>query len=156
MGLIKEVKPPFRQSDLDNRKLVIKMLRAEDRLFFSDEGQKHLLEHGGLGSLEANKVFQRKILDQFGFSCDADSLKMYRSVIHRYYRNALDYDQEVLNSVVYLRENRLLYYKTVKPKIGDKYTDIELLNTDRCSVKMSEIINRCQKPYIIFGAFSLS
>jgi len=153
MGRQKEGLRPFTQEDLHNRELVLKMLRAEDQLFMSELGQEHLTNHGGLYSLEGNKVLQREILKQHGFTYDDDSLHYYRSVIHEYYNSPTDYDEDVMNSVVYLRENRLLYYTTPKPQPGDSFIDVDLLTLNKNKVKLSSLLT---KPRTLVAAFSVS
>jgi len=37
----------FTYIDLCNRKLMLNMLRAEDKLYMSERGQKHITYHGG-------------------------------------------------------------------------------------------------------------
>lgn len=149
---------PFTKEDLHNRDLVLTMLKAEDELFMSDLGQEHLRRHGGIYTIESNKVMQREILKQHGFLTDDDSLSNYRSVIHVYYRSPTDYDKEVMNSVVYLRENHLLYYPTVKPQPGQDYIDVELLTLDgQSKVKLSELMKEDKgKNNLLVAAFSVS
>lgn len=155
MGIIKKILIPFTQQHLKDRKLMLSLLKQEDDLFLSDLGQNHMTLHGGLYSLENNKALQRKVLLDNGFQTDDTSLKNYRSVIHHYYHSATDYDKEIMNSVVYLRENRLLYYTTPKPQAGDHLIDLDVLDlTGNHKVTLSSLIS--QKPYTILAAFSTS
>lgn len=157
MGRQKEGLKPFTRDDLHNRALILEMLQAEDNLFMSELGQEHLTHHGGLYSLEVNRVLQREILAQYGFQSDDESLSNYRSIIHVYYRSPTDYDHEVMNSVVYLRENRLLYYKTTKPQQGEPFVDVEILSLDgKDKVKLSQLIMDSTKPRMLVAAFSTS
>lgn len=156
MGLIKDNLVPFREEQLKNRKLVLGMLRAEDKLYMSDLGQEHINSHGGIYSLESGKIIQRAILKRFGYQYDDESLKNYRSVIHHYYKSPHDYDKEVMSSVVYLRENRLLYYKTPLPCVGDIYKDVPLTDLKGNVINLSDIIKGSLKKFVILAAYSLN
>lgn len=157
MGKQSDGLKPFTIDDLYNRKLMLEMLRKEDELFMSKLGQEHLTQHGGLTSLEGNKVLQRDILNRFGYLADDDSLRLYRSVIHVYYKSPQEYDREIMNSVVYLRENRLLYYDTMKPRIGQKYVDVDLLTLDGTeTVKLSSLMPPKPKTKLLVASFSTS
>lgn len=155
MGIQSEVMP-FTQANLQDKSLILDMLKAEDKLFFSSHGQEHLQSHGSIYNTESGKVIQREILKQYGFSTDDDSLKTYRLIIQEYYRSPTDYDKEVLDSVVYLRENKLLYYTTPKILVGKEYKDAELKTLDNIDITLSQIVGTCLKPYLLCAAFSLS
>lgn len=150
---------PFTQDNIANRALMLNMLRKEDELYFSSIGQEHLSAHGGASSIEGGKVLQRAILSDFGFDTSDSSLANYRTVIHHYYRSPTDYDKEIMASVVYLRENKLLYYTTPKPVTGQPYIDVPIYHSNGTKTRLKNIIASAklqQKQYLICAAFSLS
>lgn len=150
----------FSQDHVRNRDLILKMLKAEEQLYMSKLGQEHILNHGGLSSLDNVKTLQRQILKEFKFNPSNTSLDNYRTIIQTYYRSPDDYDQEIMSSVVYLRENRLLYYKTSKPEIRQTYIDLPVY--DRGSERklyISDLIKQAKqngKTRLICAAFSVS
>lgn len=153
---VKLKSPRFVREDVLNRDLMLKMLKAEDALYFAPEGQAHLMYHGGITSLEGIKVIQREILNQFGFDTDDESVKNYRTVIDEYYKSPIEYDSEIMNSVVYLRENRLLYYTLPNPQVGDIISDVPLQTISNTPTSLINILKSIIKPYTILAAFSMS
>lgn len=130
---------PLTIKHIKNKKLVINLLKREDALFQGDIGQKIFSNplYGGLYSNEPQKIIQRKVLSDFGFSNDDNSLKLYRSIISHYYKNSTNYDKDVMNAITYFRENRCLYYKN-QFNIGDKLIDVPLIKFDKKELKASD------------------
>jgi len=106
--------------------------------------------------LEGNKVIQREILTCFEFNSSDENLDMYRNAINVYYKNSRECDKEIMNSVVYLRENRLLYYDTPKITIGDKYPDVKLFDLKGNITMLSSIIESKVHSKTLLAAFSTS
>lgn len=131
MGLDDEQRE-FTADLLDNRDLVLSMLKYEDALYLSAEGQKIIGDPymNNVWSLEGGKTIQRKTLGNFGFTSSDASVATYRSIFRHYYKSPNEYDAEILGSVYYMRENRLLYYKTPELKIGDSVPDCDLYMLD--------------------------
>lgn len=148
----------FGPEHLHDRDLILRMLKAEDQLYFSKMGQEHIAEHGGNTSTESGKVLQRAVLLRFGFDPSEESIRTYRSVIHHYYKSATDYDKEIMDSVVYLRENKLLYYTTDKPLIGSTYKDVRVYDLMDNEVRISDLVERAHNKgkNLIVAAFSTS
>lgn len=134
MGILetsKELKP-FTDEDLHNRSLIIQMLRYEDQLFFSEAQELYKNpSFNNFTSIEVQKTIQRKTLANFGFDTSDQSLDTYRTIVQVYWRGPDDYDKKVLDSVVYLRANKLLYYTYPTPTIGDQAIDINLYQLDK-------------------------
>ena len=96
----------FEKSYIEDKNLILQMLRFEDKLFLSNEGQNFLNEYGSnITSLEGSKSIQRMTLNHFGLESTDTDLAVYRTIFHHYYRDSTDYDPDVLNSVYYMREN---------------------------------------------------
>lgn len=110
----------FTEQHVRDRLLVLRMLRAEDALHHSPYGQDvyRNVWNESLTSLLPQLTLQRRVLDQFGFDTDDSSVQTYRSIFAHYYRSPKDFDAEVMQSVVYMRENLLLYFTAPKPVVG--------------------------------------
>lgn len=148
---------PFTKQDVLNKELVIKMLNYEEALTKSDYGQglyKNTLNNP-LISLTIEKALNRATLSQFGFTTSGQSVEMYRTIFKTYYRDATDYDKEVLDSVHYMRENKCVYYKNKPLQIGEKIPDCELYNLDGKTTTLYDAINK-ESDHTLIAAFSLS
>lgn len=119
----------FTLDTIQNKPLILQMLQYEDKLFLSDEGQSILADKGmaSISSLSGGKTIQRMVLTHFNFNANDTSLANYRRIFHYYYVDPTNYDADVLNSVFYMRENRCLYYTLPEPAVGDKVSDVPLL-----------------------------
>lgn len=127
MGLSNNSLKPFSDQDLHNRDLIIQMLKEEDRLFFTEAQVLYKTpSFENLTSPQVQKAIQRQVLTKFGFTNTEDDVNRYRTIVQVYWKNAQDYDQTVLNSVVYLRANKLLYYQYPAPEIDEYAIDTEL------------------------------
>lgn len=129
MGILKTQKElkPFTEKDLHNRLLILQMLKYEDSLFFSEAQELYTNpSFKNFTSVEVQKTIQRKTLTNFGFDTSDNSLNTYRTIVQVYWRGPHDYDKDVLNSVVYLRANKLLYYQYPTPEVGDQAIDVKL------------------------------
>ncbi len=152
---------PFTENDIKNKELILEMLKYEDERYLSMEGQEFLRTYGNISmTLESSKVFQRETLIKFGFSSTDDDLKLYRRIFHNYYKSPIDYDKDVLSSVYYMRENKLLYYTEPVLKIGDKIVDVPLLDSEGNKCQLFDVINdisiKHKKDKFIIAGFSLS
>ena len=129
MGKIDKDLKPFTTDGIQDRDLVIQMLKYEDSLI-----------HGSLAaelyttdfyrprvSLDTEHTLNRATLKQFGFDASDDRVANYRKIFSHYYRSPTDYDKQVMNSVTYMRENKLLYYTKPIINIGDIIPDCEEL-----------------------------
>lgn len=149
---------PFTHTDVLNRDLVIQMLKYEEQLTKSDDGQslyRNTLNRP-LVSLTIEKTLNRLTLAQFGFNTSDDSVETYRTIFRTYYRSPTNYDKEVLNSVHYMRENKCVYYKEPPLQIGDIIPNCSLYNIDGITeTTLYDIIDKSAK-YTMIAAFSLS
>ena len=133
MGLKnKTVSIPFSINTINDRDLIIQMLKHEDEIIFSEYGQNIYKEkdNNAFSSLMPEYAINRKVLSDFGFDTSDDSVENYRKIFSHYYKSANDYDAEVLSSVVYMRENRCVYYSAPIINVGDTIPDCELYNLD--------------------------
>lgn len=67
-------------------------------------------------SLTREHSLQRMTLARFGFSTDDASLENYRGIFRAYIHSPYEYDAGVMASVIYMHENKLLYYRAPKSK----------------------------------------
>lgn len=133
MGLKnKTVSIPFTMDTINDRNLIIQMLKCEDEIIFSEYGQNIYkeIDNHALSSLVPEYAIHRKVLSDFGFDTSDDSVENYRRIFSHYYNSANDYDAEVLSSVVYMRENRCVYYTEPVINVGDIIPDCELYDLD--------------------------
>lgn len=147
----------FTQSTIADRQLILEMLKFEDQLYLSPQGQDILKQFGkNTTSLEGSKTIQRMTLNHFGYQSNDDSLSAYRRIFHHYYQSSTDYDKEILSSVYYMRENRLLYYTSPEIKIGDQIPNTTLYTTTPESTPI-DLHTLVKKHNIkIIASFSLS
>lgn len=150
---------PFTSDDVKNKQLVIQMLNYEEQLTKSDIGQsmyKNTLNRP-LVSLNIEKSLNRLTLTHFNFDTTDKSVETYRTIFRTYYKSADDYDQDVLNAVHYMRENKCVYYKTPPLQIGDKIPNCTLYNLDgKVTTTLYDVINKRNADYTVIAAFSLS
>lgn len=157
MGLIKNLLP-FDTFTIENKELILKMLKYEDELFLSDQGQQFLNEYGNnITSLDGSKSLQRLTLNKFGFKSEDSDLKNYRSIFNHYYNSPTDYNKDILNSVYYMRENRCLYYDTKPIKKNDIIPNVNIYNLDgKTKLDLYSIMRDKNFDKTLVCAFSLS
>lgn len=116
MGHSDDPKPCFDNEAAKARPLVLTMLRYEDVLIHGPEAQEAYKAFRALGhhSMDVERMTARQTLDHFGFSTDDASLATYRSLAKLYHD-----DDEVKESVTYLRANRCLRYTLPFPSLGE-------------------------------------
>jgi hypothetical protein len=132
----------FEKKDVNNKLLIIEMLKYEEQLTKSEFGQ----------SLYKNRL----TLSQFDFDTSDENVEMYRTIFRTYFKSPTDYDKDVINSVHYMRENKCVYYNLPIINIGDVIPDCKLYNyTPIKESSLYNILNN-KSDYAIFGAFSLS
>jgi hypothetical protein len=148
----------FTLDDIKNKKLILDMLKFEDILYLSNKGQQIIKKYGKvISNLEASKIIQRNTLEKFNFISSDNSLKNYRKIFQHYYISSTNYDDDVLQSVYYMRENRCLYYIEPELNIGDKLPDVELFNLDGTTKNnLYNILDNNDYNNCIIAAFSLS
>lgn len=125
----------FTEDVIDDRDLIIKMLKYEDSIILSyDYTESHPPELAGTAaSFEVIYSIHRKVLSHFGFDTSDQSVENYRKIFSHYYQSATNYDAEVLNSVAYMRENRCVYYTKPILNVGDTIPDCDLYDLDGLS-----------------------
>lgn len=152
---------PFTPDDVLNRDLVIEMLTYEDSILHSNQGQcvyKNPVNNS-LCSLEPQFVINRLTLSKFGFDTSDESIENFRSIFRNYYNSPTDYDEDVLSCSTYMRENRLMFYKTKEPEIGDTALNCPLLELsldDSAETTLHNVLNKSPADFYLIHAFSTS
>ena len=144
MGLKTKVDQiPFTTNTLDDRNLIIRMLKHEDTIIFGDTGQSIYSDplYRPRESLTPEYAIHRKVLSDFGFDTSDQSVDVYRKIFGHYYHSPTDYDPEVLSSVAYMRENRCVYYTEPLINVGDTIQDCLLYNLDGTMTSVKESLN---------------
>ena len=160
MGRQKEKKViPFTKEYVLDKELVINMLQFEEEFTKSNEGQD--LYRNPLNrpyvSLHIEKTINRIVLNNFGFNTLDESVEMYRTIFKTYFNSPDDYDEDVINSVHYMRENKCVFYKHPKLKIGAHIPDCTLYNLDgETETTLYNAINKHNFNKVVIAAFSLS
>jgi hypothetical protein len=123
---------PFTKESVNDRALVIQMLKYEDTLIHGDIGKQIYTNplYKPRISLFPEHTIHRIVLTKFGFDTSDESVANYRTIFITYHKSPTEYDKEVLDSVTYMRENKCVYY--TKPVIGkgDKIPNCKLYTLD--------------------------
>lgn len=161
--LIHNCNVPFQLSHVNDKQLILQMLKYEDGLYLSEEGQKILKSFGDNSkTLQGSKTIQRLTLEHFNFNTSPEDLENYRSIFKHYYNSSSDYDSDILNSVFYMRHNRLLYYNTPKITENQIIPDVPLYcidnNGNTSPTSLYNIIqnNQNNNSFSIVAGFSMS
>ena len=158
-NLSEEVKLiPFTLEDVNNKELIIKMLKYEDEIGKSDKVQDfyrtELLQPRN--TLEAIYATHRLVLNYFGFDTTDESVLNYRKIFSTYYKSPTEYDNDVISSVYYMKNNRCVFYNKPMPKIGNKMINTDLLKLDGTKTNLFDILSKFKYKYCFVGAFSNS
>ena len=147
----------FTKEHVANKILVITMLQYEDSIIKGDIGKSIYedtsFEH--FSSLEPMYVIHRIVLNNFNFETDEDDVNNYRKIFAHYYKSPTDYDEEVINSVAYMRENKCVFYTNKDFNIQDTFENIYLHDLNKNKVSLFDKINK-EDNYTLIGAFSNS
>lgn len=159
MGKKKKVKvKAFTRECVESKGLVIKMLNYEEQMAKSQFGQdlyRNPLNHPFI-SLNVEKSFNRLTLSHFGFDTSDKSVENYRTIFKTYFKSPQDYDRDVINASYYMRNNKCVFYKTIKLNVGDETPNVPLYKLDGIEeTTLYDCIDPSNK-YAIFAAFSLS
>jgi len=147
----------FTIDHLDNRELIINMLKHEDSIIHGDIG-KTIFEdpsYEHFSSLEGMHTIHRIVLNDFNFKNDDDSVSVYKKIFLKYYKSPTDYDAEVLQSVTYMRENKSVYYTTQDYNVGDTFKSVSVYDVSENLINLIDKINP-QDRYTFIGGFSTS
>jgi hypothetical protein len=111
-----------------------------------------------LTDLETYYTLHRQTLNAFGFTTTDTDVVKYREIFRNYYNGPHDYDDEVLNSVCYMRENKCVYYDAPHINVGDVLPDSELLTLSGESTTLHAQIAALPPTvkHVFVGAFSNS
>lgn len=149
---------PFTDDHLDNKELIIKMLNEETKIIFDDKFQKnyHNKYMKPYTSMDIDFIAIRLVLDKFGFDTTNESVVNYRKIFKRYYSDPDEYDEDVINASHYMKNNRLMFYKTKELNIDDKIPNVDLLNLDSSKTNLYDILGDNKSDYTIIASFSMS
>jgi len=160
MGRITKKKIEFTKEHIANRELILEMLGYENRVMLGDIGKNLYNSYGWdrYTSLDTQYAINRMTLDHFDFSTDDKSTQNYRTIFQHYYNSPADYDKEIINSVVYMRENKILFYTDAVLKIDDRYVDVPLLTMDNKRTSIDAVVadNFSGNKHMLLAAFSAS
>jgi hypothetical protein len=132
----------FTVDELSNRDLVIRMLKWESEFMCSEEGQQRYrtIGSGQFTSLDNEYAFNRRVLREFGFITNDNSVANYRRIFQTYFRSPTDYDTEVIQASHYMRNNRCVFYTTPEIHIGDQIPDVPLLTNGNQPITLYDAI----------------
>lgn len=159
MGRSNTVNPiPFTIDHVHDKELVIKMLKYEDQYGKSDQVRdfyrtKLLQPRSTLNAIYAT---HRVVLDYFGFDTSDESVANYRKIFLTYYKSPTEYDNDVISSVYYMKNNKCVFYTKPMPRIGDKMTNVNLLNLDGTETTLFDVVHNMKYKHCFVGAFSNS
>ena len=149
----------FEQKDVNNKSLVILMLKYEEQLTKSEFGQslyKNILNRP-LVSLNVEKTLNRLTLSHFDFDTSDENVEMYRNIFRTYFKSPTDYDKDVINSVHYMRENKHVFYNNKEIKVGDIIPNCDLFDYNSMNKSsLYDILGERKSNHTIMAAFSLS
>ena len=149
----------FEKKDVNNKDLVIEMLKYEEQITKSDYGQsmyKNMLNRP-LISLTVEKSLNRLTLSKFGFDTSDENVEMYRTIFRTYFKSPSNYDKDVINSVHYMRENKCVFYKAPILEINDVSPNVILHDYISLTKQtLHDIMTESKANYTITAAFSLS
>ena len=147
----------FTIEHLNNRKLIINMLKYEDSIILGDIG-KTIFEdpsYEHFSSLEGMHSIHRIVLHDFNFKNEDDDVENYKKIFLKYYKSPTEYDEEVLQSVTYMRENKSVYYTKPDYNIGDLFKPVKVYDVSENVINLIDKIN-AQDRYTFIGGFSTS
>lgn len=159
MGInnIRELKP-FTEEDIKNKNLILSMLQFEDQIGKSDEIGKmfQIDSYMGRTSLNVIHAIHRMTLDHFDFDTSNKSVENYRKIFLHYYNSPTDYDEDVINSVYYMKNNKCVFYTQPELKVGMKLKNCSLYESNGITKKMLFDILENDFSYAFLCAFSNS
>lgn len=108
-------------------------------------------------SLTNEKAFNRMTLDAFGFTTEDEDVENFRTIFRTYYNSSTDYDAEVIDSIHYMKNNKLMFYQKPIINIGDRIPDVALYHLDgETQTTLYDAIRKEDAKYTVFAAFSKS
>ncbi len=108
------------------------MLKSEEEMAYSDQVQDMYRDkfNRPRTSLTIEKALNRMVLGKFNFDTSDDSVANYRKIFKTYFKGPGDYDNEVIESSYYMRNNKCVFYKRPKVNPGDKLPNVGLYGLD--------------------------
>lgn len=156
--IIEKVLVPFNVEQVNDKDLVIRMLKYEEE--YNRENNIAIYQgemYSHLPDIEKIKRINRATLLHFGFDTSDESVKNYKRIFRTYFRSAEDYDEEVINSSYYMRYNRCVFYVEPIINVGDQIPDCKLLTVDNQEeVSLHNIIKEYDGVYTLVAAFSMT
>lgn len=145
----------FTKNNVEDKELVIKMLKYEDQISRDETIGQEIYRSVKKNSLEAIYTIHRLVLLHFGFNSKDSSVLTYRTIFAHYYTSPEKYDKDVLSAVHYMRENKCVYNPCKKPKKNELF-DSTLKVQCLTEAKTKELKATVEKDfeYAFFMAFS--
>jgi hypothetical protein len=135
------------------------MLKYEEQFTKSNDGQalyKNPLNRP-LISLDVEKAINRIVLMKFRFNTTDSSVSNYRKIFKTYYNSPKDYDEDVINSVHYMRENKCVFYENPLLGVDQKIPNCELTELDGINkTTLYDVIIKENGDSTVIAAYSLS
>ena len=147
----------FTDEHIKDKELVMKMLKYEDSIIFSEKGKEIYSDDSfnHFTTLNAEYTIHRIVLNHFNFINNDEDVSNYRKIFKNYYKSPTEYDVDVINCVAYMRENKCVFYTEKDYIIGDTFEDVSILTTDKNEVNILDKINK-EDNYTFIGSFSRS
>lgn len=123
---------PFTKDHVNDRDLVIKMLKHETGIATGEWGQQRYRDPGSgtSVSLDNEYAFNRRTLHDFGFNTSDEDVLTFRTIFKNYFKGPDDYDKEVIDSSYYMKNNRCVYYQAEPLANGDLLPNCRLYKLD--------------------------
>lgn len=154
-GKTREEKKLFTSSDVANKELVLRMLQFEDSIIKGPIGRRIYEKTTNRHTTsQPEKEINMLVLSNFGFDTSKLSVQIYRTIFKHYYRSPIDYDADIMNAVVYFRENRRNFYTSPKLRVGDLLPDSVCYTIDGISTTLQQLAGTFTK--LIVAGFSMS
>lgn len=148
-------KKQFTDSDVANKELVLQMLQFEDSVIKGPIGRSiYEKTTNRFSTSKPEKKINMLVLSKFGFDTSKLSVRTYRTIFKHYYRSPTDFDVDIINAVVYFRENRRNFYTSPKLNINDLLPDLACYTIDETLTTIRELAGTFTK--LIVAGFSMS
>jgi hypothetical protein len=130
-----------------DRGLVLKMLKREQELRYSEEMQLMYdsLSHS-IDQEIVEKTIQKQVREEFGFTDSNESIRNYQSIGYLY-RD----DEEVRQSVNYLRLNII---RDCPIKEGELAPDVSLVNLEGQDCRLQDYLSQSKPLVILAGSLT--
>jgi hypothetical protein len=144
----------FTISHVKNRELVKQMLEYENYIFFTPLVQNMFTDPKYSGVIPYKKLHQM-VLEHFDFYPSLMNVQNYEKIFRHYYKSPINHDKEIINSVVYMRENLRIHYINPIIEVNNIAPNVPIYDLCGVLINLYQIINP-KAQYCFVAAFSLS